>query len=361
MSRKVYNPVVVMGGCMTSKIVTPTRQQKQQQQEITNINTMKDKEKSIYVKESIKPIVPYARRKHIWWLDLDAKQTLYIEDLNTINQMKLIQQQIINTHALLTQPPQGTLLEADDALETPTLVNIIESPSLKHLSPEATFILFSILCIRLHTLSHSHFNALLTNIVSPYTLDSTIPPEIAQYALKIYNKMKTNGHTPDHTTFTCLYRAFKYSTPHLAAIHKSAMEHIKRSTPTNTKQTYQTLPKLTSLQTTQTLSDTAFRTYLAALSLSKSKIDISPLWYDMKTAKVHPSLLTCIGFLELIKKSKDERLLMEVHKYMKTNYLNGWDAYVYGRVMDAYCYFEKWLACQHLFQDMRAANIYPTT
>lgn len=79
----------------------------------------------------------------------------------------------------------------------------------------------------------------------------------------------------------------------------------------------------------------------------------------MKTLGLKPTLATCVGFLQLAQKMKDERLLMEVHKIMET--IPNWTATVYLEVMMGYQKFNKWLACQHLYQKMIEKTIPLTT
>jgi len=128
------------------------------------------------------------------------------------------------------------------------------------------------------------------------------------------------------------------------------------------------------------VNDTSIRTLLAALP---HRVDVSPFWYDLLHCTSKPSLLTYAGFIDSLVSSNDSRLLQEIHKHISYAYsmhsavsatdnavvdaTSGvkkrirMDGYTYARIMLAYAHFNRWLAVQHLFQQMSHSNISQTT
>jgi hypothetical protein len=109
------------------------------------------------------------------------------------------------------------------------------------------------------------------------------------------------------------------------------------------------------------VSEESFRTLLACLlrGANTGQVkDFSQYWYNMKDTNVKPLLLTCIGFIEGCVKTRDERLLQEIHKYLGQNKKQmPWNSYLFARLMLAYAYFGRWLAVQRLRQEMDAQKI----
>lgn len=373
-STPVYKPVIVMPGIMSKKIALPSKLKPIEKKSFINGNGYVDgislsEPKVESITWPMENIHLYCHtqgaRKDFWCHDILHPNTNAIIDENVHLypeiSSKLLEQSIID--ASIT-PALDNLLEPTDTYEqlsTESLLSLLTSPEngMQHMAPLASYSLLSLLVARNqdNLLTTKSYNTLISNMMPSDNSfqNGALSPIVKRHVLYAFARMKDTGKIPDSTTYILLFKAFKDVFVFMNAIYTTAIGLIVKSAKAN-----EALPS-TYNQKHNLITDNTFRVLLTCMDKlpvnGAKNIDVSVFWYDLVSKlQIKPSTATCIGFMKMAAKIKDERLLQEIHKHIKKS-SNGWNAYVYESVMGTFIGFEKWLAVQHMMQDMSEANI----